>query len=174
MMQPRDNSFLYQVEEWLEKIASFFGISVLIVMVVSVWLGVFFRYVLLNPLTWADELAIYGMIWLGYLGLGVTMKYNEHPSLTFFVEKMPSSLQKLCKLIANIGVVAFLLVAIIWGFDYAINSGKFRMTGALGITMTIPQLSVPVGSLLCLCQFCLHLIKERRKSIVERHNLQEQ
>ena len=59
-------------------------------------------------------------------------------------------------------MVVFLLVAIIWGFDYAINSGKFRMTGALGISMTIPQLSVPVGSLFALCQFFLRWVRERR------------
>lgn len=164
-MQPKENTFFHQFDKWLEKVTNFFGISVFIVMVISVLLGVFFRYVLVNPLVWAEELAIYGMIWLGYLGMGITIKYNEHPSLTFFVEKMPPFLQKLCKLVANTGVIVFLLVAIIWGFDYAINSGQFRRTGALGISMTIPQLSVPVGGLLALCQFCLHLIKERRKEV---------
>jgi TRAP-type C4-dicarboxylate transport system permease small subunit len=163
-MHTEKNSFLHLVDRWLESISNVLGISVFIVMVVSVWLGVLYRYVLVNPLTWTDELAVYGMIWLGYLGMGIAVKYNEHPSLNFFVDRMPSLLQKICKLIANFGVLVFLLVAVIWGFDYAINSGKYRMTGALGITMTLPQLSVPVGSLLALCQLFLRWIRARTNS----------
>lgn len=159
-MRMKGNSFFHLINTWLEKICNFLGITTFIMMVVSVWLGVFYRYILVNPLTWTDELAIYGMIWLGYLGMGIAIKYNEHPSLTFFVERMPLLLQKSCKMVADIGVVVFLLVAIIWGFDYAIHSGRFRMTGALGISMTIPQLAVPIGSLFSLCQFILRLIKE--------------
>lgn len=172
-MQTKENSLVYFIDEWLEKTINLLGISIFIIMVISVWLGVFYRYVLVDPLIWTEELAIYGMIWLGYLGMGLATKHNEHPALTYFTDKMPLWLRKICKILANMGVVAFLLVAIIWGFDYAINSGKFRMTGALGIAMTIPQLSVPVGSLLALCQLCLRWIKERHNTGVGTSNLQQ-
>ena len=159
-MQTKENSFFFLLSKWLEKISVFLGISVFAVMVVAIWLEVFYRYVLVNPLPWTDELAVYGMIWMGYLGVGISIKYNEHPSLEFIAKRMPSFIQKLFNWISNIGVAVFLVVVTIWGFDYAFSSGSYRLSGGLGISMTLPVLSVPIGSLFAIIQFLLRLIKE--------------
>lgn len=134
------------------------GVSSFLTMVISVLLGVWYRYVLLNPLLWTDELAIYCMIWMGFLAVGIGVKHDEHPSVEFIINRLPWRLRTAFERLVSLGILLLLLVVTVFGFDYAINSGRFRLTGALGISMVLPLLSVPVGSLFALLQLLLRMM----------------
>jgi len=134
-------------------------------MVISVWLEVFFRYVLLDPLSWADELAVYCMIWMGYLGIGVGLKYGEHPSLQFLIESFPPAVQKVARWIVNAGILLLLVAATGWGFQNALVSGSKRLTAGLGISMVLPMLAIPVGGILAILLFSIRLIQRRGEGV---------
>lgn len=155
----RQETWLERISGWLEHLSTAVGVLVFCVMVVSIWLEVVFRYVLLNPLAWTDELAIYCMIWVGYLGIGVAMKHDEHPSLQFVMARLPQLLRHALRWLVNLGILAFLTAGTIWGFQHAIGSGMYRLTAGLGISMTLPMLAIPVGCLLAALQLCLRLIR---------------
>ncbi len=143
---------------YLEKATTILGVIIFSIMVVSVLMGVFYRYILFNPLPWSDELAVYCMIWIGYLGVGIALKYNEHPALEFIVDKLPTGARKMLKIFVYLAILIFLTVVMFWGFRYAISSGSFRMSSSLGIKMTIPLLSVPVGCLLGVIQLLIKFL----------------
>jgi TRAP-type C4-dicarboxylate transport system permease small subunit len=147
--------------DWIERLATLAGVFVFGVMVVAIWLEVLYRYVLLDPLAWTDELAVYCMIWLGYLGIGVGLRHDEHPSLEFLARRLPPAAQSACRWIVNGGILLFLAVVTGYGFIYAFSSGQVRQTGSLGISMTLPMLAVPVGGVLAIGLLCIRLIQSR-------------
>lgn len=153
----------HRLSALLETASTVVGVVVFCVMVVAVWLEVFYRYLLLNPLPWTDELAVYCMIWMGYLGIGVGLKHGEHPALQFLVGKLPPGVRCGVRRAISAGVLIFLAAATIWGFQYAVSSGGSRLSWALGISMTLPMLAIPVGGLLGVVLFGLTLLLSRKE-----------
>jgi TRAP-type C4-dicarboxylate transport system permease small subunit len=147
--------------DWMERLATLAGVAVFGVMVVAVWLEVVYRYILLDPLPWTDELAVYCMVWLAYLGVGVGLRHDEHPSLEFLVSRLPGGARRACRWIVNGGILLFLAVATGYGFVYAFTSGQVRQSGSLGISMTLPILSVPVGGVLAIALLVIRLLQTR-------------
>lgn len=145
----------------MEKVATALGVAIFAIMVVSVLLGIVYRFILLNPLHWTDELAVYSMIWIGYLGMGIASKYDEHPSLQFIVERFPVAVRKILQFVVYVGILIFLVVVTIWGFKYAIFSGSHRLSSGLGIKMTVMMLSVPIGCLLAIIHLILKPLNKR-------------
>ena len=52
---------------------------------------VFFRYVLNSSLQWSEELAVWGMIWMVFVGSVLLMRRSEHISITTLVRLAPLS-----------------------------------------------------------------------------------
>lgn len=128
-------------------------------MFLSVILAVFFRYVLLNPLSWTDEVAIYCNIWIGFLGISVAIKTDSHPHMEFLMKKFSKGIQRAIGLLIDLLVAIFFVVVTIWGFKYALTSGRIRMSYSLGISMQLPMLSVPIGAVLAVLQVCLRNVE---------------
>jgi len=149
----------------LEQISTYGGVLIATVMVISIWLEVFFRYVLLDPLSWADELAVYCMIWMGYLGIGVGLKYGEHPSLQFLITYCPTPVQRVARWVVNVGILLLLVAATGWGLQNALVSGSRRLTAGLGISMVLPMLAIPVGGILAILLFSVRLIQRRGEGV---------
>ncbi|MFP3916747.1 TRAP transporter small permease [Lysinibacillus telephonicus] len=80
--------------------------------------GVLFRYVLKSPLFWSDELAIFCLIWITFIGGSMSLKENASPSITLLTDLMPKKFEKYIKVLSNIILLAFvayiLYLAIEW------------------------------------------------------------
>jgi C4-dicarboxylate transporter DctQ subunit len=93
----------------VSKIANGFAVLLLSMMSVVILLGVFFRYVLIEPLPWSEDLGRYLMIWIALFGVGVVMQNGAHVAVTVFVERMPNRLRLVFLLIAKTLVLGFAL-----------------------------------------------------------------
>jgi tripartite ATP-independent transporter DctM subunit len=80
--------------------------------------GVFWRYVLDNPLVWGDELAGILFLWLISLGATIALRRSDHMRMTLVVALLPPGLQRFLARLAALVVVLFTLVVIIPGFTY--------------------------------------------------------
>ncbi len=124
-------------------------------LVVVVVASVFFRYVLLSPISWSEEVGRYVMIWLGFLGASLAVHQGMHVGVEFVVQWMPARLGAWMRGAARAGVAAFLLVVMIYGFHLVANLWD-QLSPVLEIRMTWPYLAIPVGSLLMLVQLATH------------------
>jgi C4-dicarboxylate transporter DctQ subunit len=93
----------------VSKIANGFVVLLLGMMSIVILLGVFFRYVLIEPLPWSEDLGRYLMIWIALFGVGVVMQNGAHVAVTVFVERMPNRLRLAFLLIAKALVLGFAL-----------------------------------------------------------------
>ncbi len=128
-------------------------------MTLTVLLGVFFRYVLLRPLGWTEELARYLMIWSALLAVSVGIRYNEHVGITLLIQKLPYKVARIIRFITQLLIVLFLFELTRRGYVMAIK-GIPQLSTGLGISMVWALASVPVSGLLALIQEILIIIKE--------------
>lgn len=114
-----------------------------------IFVQVIFRYVLMNSLSWSEELARYVFVWQVWIGAAWAAKLDKHINITAFRDKFPDKAIVFMEVVVMLLWFAFSVFTAYWGCN--IVSKIFRMgqkSAALQIPMGIPYLAVPVGSFL--------------------------
>jgi TRAP-type C4-dicarboxylate transport system permease small subunit len=83
----------------------------LALIVVLTFAQVMSRYLFKFSIDWAQELTVYLMVWLVFLGCSMGMKNEEVASLSFVIQKFNQRVQKIFKLLANSCIILFSLVS---------------------------------------------------------------
>lgn len=133
--------------KWLSDLVYKIGyvccVVLMTIMVSSILIQVFFRYVLNSPLLWPEELTIFSMIWLGFIGASLGVKRGTHVSFNLVLDKLPSTKQKYLKIFIAFSVLAFALPAVIIGIRVLATS-KGTSPG-LGLSYFWPKLGMIIG-----------------------------
>ncbi|OGO39825.1 MAG: hypothetical protein A2147_06740 [Chloroflexi bacterium RBG_16_57_8] len=122
--------------------------AILVAIVVA---SVFFRYILLSPLTWSEEVGRYMMIWLGFLAASIAVRQGLHVGVDFVVQSVRPGLAVWLRGLARGATAVLLLIVTGYGFMLVLNLWD-QWSPVLIIRMTWPYLAIPVGSLLMLIQ----------------------
>jgi len=120
-------------------------------LVVVVVLSVIFRYILISPLTWSEEVGRYVMIWVGFLAASIAMREGLHVGVDFVVQWVRPATAVWLRGLARAATAGFLLIVMGYGFFLVTNLWD-QWSPVMGIRMTWPYLAIPVGSLLMLIQ----------------------
>ena len=130
-----------------EDIVATAGTVFFLVMVVSVSIGVLFRYGFNRPLIWTEEVSSFCFLWAIFLGAAAAVKRQEHIVVDTLVLLLPRPLQRAVGLLTG-GLVAAMLAAItVLGVQYA-YSQRNTTTEALETRMLWWALAVPTFSIL--------------------------
>jgi TRAP-type C4-dicarboxylate transport system permease small subunit len=111
------------------------------------------RTVLGEPTVWAQEISIYLLIAVAFLGLAPTLASDEHIRIDVFTRRLGSRVRRALGAAAMLGIAAYAAVAAYGGVEIVLHSMRFgrRSLTLLSVPVWIPQALVPVGmSLLCL------------------------
>lgn len=132
------------------------------IMIANVSIGVFYRYVLNNSLSWIEELARYLMIWFAFLGMSLALKEERHVGINVFVDLFPQKIRLLFGILGNILVMIFLIFLLRYSIVH-LRIVRIQTSPALGITMIWPYISVTTGAALMILEniklFCLNIYK---------------
>ncbi|MEQ3711389.1 MAG: TRAP transporter small permease subunit [Tateyamaria sp.] len=66
-----------------------------------------------NALFWVDELAIYAMVWMTFLGASAALHHRNSVSITLLTDAVPDSVRRIIDKVVDIIVFAFAL-AMLW------------------------------------------------------------
>lgn len=124
-----------------------------------VFSGVIWRYVLNNPLGWAEEIPKYCMVWMTYVGAPVVLKYGSHVSLDTFPNAMPPRLKNLVWSILHLICLCCLAVFIYYGWGAALNARSQVIIVVGGMSMFWVFLAIPAGSCLFLFSILIEMLK---------------
>jgi len=117
------------------------------------FLGVFFRYVVRDPLQWTEELARFLMLWSGFLAMNVAMHHRQHIKIDIIVRALPGWLCNSLGYISDLLICYFLIILTIKGYSMSV---KTMMTASsMKFSMSWIYMSVPLGSFLTLVQVLL-------------------
>lgn len=130
--------------------------AVLVVVVVA---SVIFRYVLLAPLSWSEEVGRYLMIWVGFLAASIAIQQGMHVGIDFLVNWVRPEVAAWLRRVARVLTAVFLLIVTVYGFVLVINLWD-QWSPVLQFRMTWPYLAIPVGCLLMLLELVVPSARE--------------
>ena len=92
------------------------AVVLLVLMVLLVSVGVFYRYVLNASLSWYDEFASFLLVWLTFYGAVVAHYRRRHIGFEIVVDRFMASTRKIIGLIAESCVLSFQAVLFYHGW----------------------------------------------------------
>jgi TRAP-type C4-dicarboxylate transport system permease small subunit len=98
---------VHKFSSFLVKITNAFVVFLLCVMSADILLGVFYRYALVKPLPWAEDLGRYLMVWIALFGVGIVMHHKGHVAVTICVDHLTPRARGMLLLFSKILVLAF-------------------------------------------------------------------
>ena len=119
---------------------------------------IFYRYVLIDPLSWAQEAMRYATVWMVMLGAASALLRNEHMAMSLLDGVASAAVRRAGRLLVHLCVAAVCVILIWKGFPAALNNIR-QVSPAIRVPMTIPFLAIPVGAVLMLVNtVCLAIV----------------
>lgn len=136
--------------------------ALLLVAVIAMNLAqVFFRYVLVDPLSWSEESMRYVTTWMVMLAGSAALFRGEHMAINLFDNVKSRRLRRAIEFAVLACIAGFCLLLMWKGFPAAIDNMR-QVSPAMRIPMTVPYLAIPVGATLMFVKvICLMLLPER-------------
>lgn len=130
---------------WTEALTALLLVAVVLLNLAQI----FFRYVLIDPISWSEEAMRYTTTWMVMLAAAPAVLRQEHMAVDFLQYEAPPPLRRLVRLVSHACVAGFCLLLIWKGFPAAIDNMR-QVSPAIRVPMTLPYLAVPVGAVLVL------------------------
>lgn len=111
--------------------------------------GVFYRYVLKNPIIWSEEVSRYLMIWGIFIGVSIVTRKKAQLGIDILVNMAPIKIRKILNMISGVLLILTYLVALYLSVEFvigAINIGQ--LTPILRIKFYYIYMAMPIGFLL--------------------------
>ena len=136
-------------------------ISCVVVMTVVVLLQVIYRYLLMQPLYWSEELARYLFVWISMLGAALSVHRRVHFGMDFFFRLLPPRYMRsfafLILLLMGLVVMVLLVQGIV-----LVQKTADQQSPAMEISMGWAYASLPMGAALMAIHLLVMIIKEAR------------
>ncbi|HSB78522.1 MAG TPA: TRAP transporter small permease [Candidatus Methylomirabilis sp.] len=126
-------------------------------MTILVFLTVIYRYFLLAPISWGEELSRFLFIALSMLGAALAVKDRSHFTITILTSRFPAFVRLWLQVGIALGTSLLLGIVIDKGWGLTLLN-RNQESPALGVPMSIPYSAVPVGAMLMLVFLWLDLL----------------
>lgn len=141
----------------------FVAICMLIMMLVTAY-NVLNRYVLKQPLRWAEELVRYIFIWVIFVGTSIGVEENAHIGITYFIDKLPKKYNRVGRLVLNALSLFFCIVLVASGIQLTMAQHD-QLAATLRISMSWVYVSIPVGFTLTALAFLENIINILKEDV---------
>ena len=154
---------LAAAEGWLVELNRWFVIALMAAMAVLVFVNVVSRYAFNYSIIWVEELTRYMMVWVGFVGSGLVLRYGAHIAVDVFQDLLPTRAAQALRA-AVVVVLAVAFAAMTWlGLQY-VSFAWDQETPVLNWNFGLVYLAIPIGSALMLA----HLLLIAKPYIVAR------
>ncbi len=120
-------------------------VALMAIMVATVILQVYFRFVLGDPLSWTEELARYAFVWITFLGAAVAYRHGSHIVVETILVLLPRGAQLALAWVVDALMVTALLVLLVQGLGIVEATANVEAT-MLQVPMSWIYASVPVSA----------------------------
>jgi TRAP-type C4-dicarboxylate transport system permease small subunit len=131
--------------------------GLLLAMVVIQAMGVVFRFILHDSLSWSDEVSSYLFVWLTCLGAAAGVKLRVHPEVKALADRLPAFTQGALQDITDLAIIALGVVFVVYGGDMLALMGT-ETASSLPISMVYPYLAIPVGGALLVLHAVVRIV----------------
>ena len=117
------------------------------VLLLVLFLQVFTRYVLDDPLSWTEEAARYIYVYIVFLGASAAISDRTHVGIDYFAKALPVRAQWALSVAVNLLVLCALALLAYWGWRAAMRQWNLPLV-VLDIPYTWVYVVVPVTAVL--------------------------
>jgi TRAP-type C4-dicarboxylate transport system permease small subunit len=147
---------LKRIRNGMDKVIEHLIVFLLALLVATVAFQVIYRFIIVKFFSFSfpftEEMAIYSMVWVTYLAIGICLKEGMHATVTIISDRLSNiHLKYILYFGLRILMTFFILFVIYNGANLAFGSFTFK-TSTLGIPMTFIYLAPVVGSILMMFQ----------------------
>lgn len=133
---------LGKIDRYFEEVLCTIFLSVV---VGSVLMQVIMRFVFHSAIAWAEETAVYGMIFAVYLGASMAARDRAHIRISLLVNRLPRALQVISIMLADALWVGFVIFMIVQTTTYMkLLFNVTYQTPGLGIEQRWVQMFIPI------------------------------
>ena len=156
-------SYTEKICKWLEWLAIVICILCGGLLFSVTILGVLFRYVLMAPLRWSEELARMLLIWIVFFGGSIATREGKHLKLDYFENIFPQMLKRIIELISIILSLIFLAILLYTSYLMMNEIGKVARLSVIRVSMGYPYFALPAGAFLMIFQLINNLLQKFSK-----------
>ena len=150
-------ALLVAVARGVEVTVDLLSRAAVVAMTALVLVQVVLRYVLNVPLVWVEEVTVFLMIWMAFMGAAIGVRRGAHIAMSILVDRLPTRVARALFYASTLAIIAFSAVVAWQGTLLALSVGGQR-SAALGVPMGIPYIIVPLGALLIILQACANVV----------------
>lgn len=141
--------FLASLTHHIDRLCKAVIFSLFLVMVITTFLQIIFRYVFSAPLTWSEELSRYCLVWLTFTGAAVGIRTGIHVAVEALTRLLPARLKLLVMRFNYLLITVFAAALAKYGFELSMLNMK-QLSPAMHIPIGLVYAAVPTGGLLIL------------------------
>jgi TRAP-type C4-dicarboxylate transport system permease small subunit len=155
------------IKKILDRSLELLVVVVVAVLVVDVSWQVFTRFILKDPSTWSEELAVFMLIWVSLLGAAVALNRGAHLGIDYFVGKLPPRKRLYTEIFVFLCIALFsFTVMVLGGIDLVTSTLKLKqLSPALGIKVGYVYLAVPISGFFLVLYSVIGLFERVAESI---------
>ncbi|NLN72517.1 MAG: TRAP transporter small permease subunit [Thermoplasmatales archaeon] len=135
--------------------------AMMTLLLLTVSFQVLYRFVIVKffslPLPFSEELALWLLIWITYLAIGICLKEGMHAAVDIVAKKLNRRVQVGFYFFLRFLMLILIITVIIVGLDLALGAIKFK-SPTLRIPMTFLYLAPVVGAVLMLFQMFVEAV----------------
>ena len=151
--------FLHYTSEYVDKFCRAAMLVIMAVMVSTILMQVFFRYVLNAAMPWPEELTIFLLSWMSFIGAAIALKSWQHIGITLFANMLPKKIQQYLSILVKLTVLFFAGFLTYTGI-LLVQQSTHMVSDALRISMIWPRMSLSVGGAIMVIHTINALYKE--------------
>lgn len=139
----------------------------LTIMVVVVFVQVIFRFILMMPLSWSEEVARYIMIWTTFLGAALAVEKKAHPFVEVFTNTLPLTIRVPVHILIICLSCVFYAILVFYGAMF-VSSSMMQPSAAMQIPMGYVYIIIPFGGIMLILNSMVEIQarwKERRGGV---------
>jgi TRAP-type C4-dicarboxylate transport system permease small subunit len=135
--------------------------AIFIVMTVLYFIQIAARYLFNTGISWSEELVVFLMVWLTYLGATVLAKEDGHISMTILEDVFPAS-KKFLNFLKYVAMIVYCAL-VSWFSVSALQVAKLQVSTAMQIPMNIIYLAIPLSMILMILHILIRIYDLFRK-----------
>lgn len=124
-----------------------------VIMTLIVVYAVLARYLFKRPIGWSEEIAVYLMIWVVFLGAAYTLKENAHIGVDILISRLSAFPKKGLLIFHYLTGIVLMSILFLKGIDMAAFTLQMNSHSiAIDFPLVVPHLAVPAGAALLILQ----------------------
>lgn len=136
-------------------------LALMIALLLDMMLGVFFRYVVGQALSWSEEVGTLSLVWLTFIGGAIGVRRGSHFAIHLLLDHLGPTGQRVSR--ALVALLILLLGALLVPTGLRlVETNATSETPALGLSLGTLYASVVVGGVLMVCYAAALLVDALR------------